>query len=276
MALIGSVDAAKGSAEVFHTETFTIKSYPKRSNLKVIDYNTYASIEMGIGAFNMGNFANIKVDGVDYSPNQRGLNIAVMNPASSYVDPAKVRNFDTHISEYYSRFEIVGSVIDGEFKPTDAYLRRLSQQNFLMDYMEVLPSDVEQKRRFLAGWGQPEDWGRWMTSKHAYLACSFNETLSQEFTIEIRALKAERQQGCEVKFNGVSLGKFLFPPNSEQWLVRRFLFDPSLIKPDINILSFHADYAATPAELNLGQDQRRLSLAIRSIACGAPVDPISE
>lgn len=267
---VGAVGAEERSAIIQTTETYSTLHVSQGTELTGTAYGTAADITINVGAWTMGNFANIFVDGRDFSPNLRGLNIVAMSPASRFVDASRVVNFDTARREILTRYEVVGTVNERGFEPTPKFLSQLDVDRLNMDYTAIEAEAPDEAQRFLLGWGAPEEWGRWVVGRNAYFAATFEEVLQQVLVIRTRTLPFEEEQSCEVRFNGFPIGSFRYPKDADGWITREFMFPPDRIVDGVNIFSFHFAKTKSPLALGISKDPRRLAAAFESFEVTAP------
>ncbi len=150
---LSNLDIINGSADAenpFETEEIDEETDEEIYLCEQGKLSTKDTYTIKSGGAELGNISSIMVNGVEYSPNSRGLNIVVYNPNSHSVVSARV--FDTH--QYSEQKEIIKSNDideDVDFSNLEPNLQKLFLYNRKCEASKLHTSmqSVVEKRDFL-------------------------------------------------------------------------------------------------------------------------------
>lgn len=122
------------------------------------------------------------------------------------------------------------------------------------------------------GWSSPENWGTWSTGRRATLVFALDHVPAGDLvmTLEAQAFVNRRQprQAVEVRANGVVLQTLVYerPQDVE---TRRVAIPHGAVRGERLVVEFVLPDAASPRELGLGDDGRKLGLGLIALRLSA-------
>jgi glycosyltransferase involved in cell wall biosynthesis len=129
------------------------------------------------------------------------------------------------------------------------------------------------------GWGQPEDWGTWSVQERCILRFNLGEFTGQPLSIKFacRVFQYRNLQvGCYVEGGPIQRWSFAMPPRGmfaiqEAKEPCRLSIDPEVIPPSGDLsITFVIPDSASPAELGLSADDRRLVIGLERMWVANP------